>query len=43
MVEDGYPTFLSEFFDKFYGGGKTKFPRVAVTAFKGGGVRLWSE
>ena len=38
ILQDRYPDFIREFFDKFYG--STKIPQWAVDALRGVGVDL---
>ncbi|CAZ84732.1 unnamed protein product [Tuber melanosporum] len=43
IVEDRYPAFLREFFFKWHGGDKGKYPTWAVDALRGVGVDLLEE
>lgn len=43
IIEDRYPQFLREFFNKLYNGQKDKYPRWAVDALRGVNVDLLSN
>ena len=43
IIEDRYPQFLREFFNKLYNGQKDKYPRWAVDASRGVNVDLLSN
>ncbi len=43
ILEDRYPRFVRDFFEKLYNRDKEKYPVWAVTALKGVGVDLMSE
>lgn len=40
IIEDKYPDFLKEFFDRLYEGDRTKVPKWAADALHGVGVDL---
>lgn len=43
VLEDRYPQFLKDFFNKLYSGKKEKYPEWAVEALRGVGVDLLSD
>ena len=43
VIDDRYPDFLYEYFNRLYGGDKSKIPQWAVTALRGVGVDLLRE
>ena len=43
IIQDRYPQFVKDFFNKLYSGVKEKYPKWAVDALKGVGVDLSIE
>ncbi|MCJ1247182.1 hypothetical protein MMC30_004396 [Trapelia coarctata] len=43
IIEDRYPAFLRDYFDRLYNGDSTRIPQWAITALRGVGVDLLSD
>ena len=40
IIEDSYPTFLRNYFNRLYAGDTSRIPQWAITALRGVGVNL---